>query len=190
MVLAALAFGIPLNQPFEYSTKGHSTVDDGTQRTAAYSEQYTFDARNRATGLQNNLGTSTYAFVGQSSRSSTVTYSNGMQVLYDYYAATGEFLLKQKIKNLSAGRRRSSRSSTTRTTSKTAASTRGRSTRAASRPRGRLATTARGSSPTRAMTDPDGGAPFESSYYGYDKASNRIQVGQARRLRRTMTSTT
>ena len=77
-------------------------VDDATQSTASYSEAYTFDARARVTGVQNNLGASTYAFVGQSGRPSTVSYPNGMQTLYDYYAATGDFLLKQ-IKNLSAG---------------------------------------------------------------------------------------
>ena len=37
-----------------------------------------------------------------SGRPSTVNYPNGMQVLYDYYGVTGDFLLKQ-IKNLSSG---------------------------------------------------------------------------------------
>src|SRR5690606_30453276 len=77
-------------------------VDDATQTTASYSEQYTFDARSRVTAVQNNLGSTSYSFVGQSSRPSTVDYPNGMQVLYDYFGVTGDHLLKQ-IKNMSAG---------------------------------------------------------------------------------------
>jgi RHS repeat-associated protein len=77
-------------------------VDDATQTAASYSEELTFDGRGRVTGVQNNLGSSTYSFVGQSSRPDTVNYANGMQTLYDYFGATGDFLLKQ-IKNLSAG---------------------------------------------------------------------------------------
>ncbi|MBS2013202.1 MAG: hypothetical protein JST00_09960, partial [Deltaproteobacteria bacterium] len=77
-------------------------VDDATHTTATYSEERTFDARGRVTTVANNLGSSTYAFVGQTSRPSTVSYPNGMQVLYDYFGATGDFLLKQ-IKNMSAG---------------------------------------------------------------------------------------
>jgi RHS repeat-associated protein len=77
-------------------------VDDATQTTASYSEEWTFDARSRVTGEQNNLGSTTYSFVGQSGRPTTVNYPNGMQTLYDYFGATGDFLLKQ-IKNLSAG---------------------------------------------------------------------------------------
>ncbi len=77
-------------------------VDDSTHTTASYAEESTFDTRARITGVQNNLGSSTYAFVGQTSRPSTVSYPNGMQVLYDYFGATSDFLLKQ-IKNMSAG---------------------------------------------------------------------------------------
>jgi len=77
-------------------------VDDATQTAASYSEEWTFDARGRVTGVQNNLGSTTYAFVGQSGRAATVNYANGMQTLYDYFGATGDFLLKQ-IKNMSAG---------------------------------------------------------------------------------------
>ena len=77
-------------------------VDDATQSVASYSEEFTFDARSRVSGVSNNLGNTTYAFVGQSNRPSTVAYANGMQTLYDYYGATGDFLLKQ-IKNLSSG---------------------------------------------------------------------------------------
>ncbi len=40
--------------------------------------------------------------MGQSRRPSVQTYPNGMQILYDYYDAGGDFLLKQ-IKNISAG---------------------------------------------------------------------------------------
>lgn len=59
-------------------------------------------ARARVTGVQNGLGTSTYTFVGQSGRVSTASFANGMQTLYDYFSATGDFMLKQ-IKNLSSG---------------------------------------------------------------------------------------
>ena len=76
-------------------------VDDATQSTASYSEEYTFDARSRATAVVNNLGTTTYGFVGQSNRPSTVDYANGMQTQYDYFGATGDLLLKQ-IKHLTA----------------------------------------------------------------------------------------
>jgi YD repeat-containing protein len=54
------------------------------------------------TGVQNNLGSTTYAFVGQSRRAATISYANGMQTLYDYFGPTGDFQLKQ-IKNMSAG---------------------------------------------------------------------------------------
>lgn len=102
-----------IDGPFTDDTQKHTydelgrlkkleVVDDATHSTATYSEEYTFGARSRTTGVQNNLGSSTYGFVGQSSRPSTVNYPNGMQVLYDYYGATGDFLLKQ-IKNLSSG---------------------------------------------------------------------------------------
>ncbi|MDB4944280.1 MAG: repeat protein [Labilithrix sp.] len=102
-----------IDGPFANDTQKHTydelgrlkkleIVDDATHATASYSEEYTFDARARVTGVQNNLGLSTYAFAGQSSRPSTVSYPKGMQVLYDYYGITGDFLLKQ-IKNLSAG---------------------------------------------------------------------------------------
>lgn len=49
-------------------------VDDATGAVASYSEEFTFDARARVTGVQNNLGTSTYAFAGQSGRPTTVSY--------------------------------------------------------------------------------------------------------------------
>ena len=77
-------------------------VDDATQTTASYSEEWTFDARSRPTEVQNNLGSTTYAFAGQSGRPTAVNYPNGMQTLYDYFGATGDFLLEQ-IKNTSAG---------------------------------------------------------------------------------------
>jgi RHS repeat-associated protein len=77
-------------------------VDDATQTATSYSEEWTFDARSRVTGEQNNLGSTTYSFVGQSGRPAAVNYANGMQKLYDYFGATGDFLLKQ-IKNMSSG---------------------------------------------------------------------------------------
>lgn len=54
------------------------------------------------TGVQSSTS---YAFVGQSQRPATVNYANGMQVLYDYFGATGDFLLKQ-IKNMWRARAR------------------------------------------------------------------------------------
>src|SRR5262249_35088947 len=74
----------------------------GRGHKTSYSEEYTFDARSRVTTVANNLGNTRYAFVGQSSRPSVVDYANGMETQYDYFGATGDFLLKQ-IKNLSAG---------------------------------------------------------------------------------------
>lgn len=102
-----------VNGPFSDDTLKHTydelgrlkkleVVDDATQAIASYSEVFTFDARNRVSNVQNNLGNTTYAFVGQSNRPSTVNYANGMQTLYDYYGASGDFLLKQ-IKHLTAG---------------------------------------------------------------------------------------
>ena len=115
-------------------------VDDATQSTVTFSEAHTFDTRARVTGVQNNLGASPYSFVGQSGRPSTVSYSNGMQILYDYYAATGDFLLKQ-IKNLSAGSTPNVISQFDYTTVKIEASIRGLSTKEAGLRRGRSATT-------------------------------------------------
>jgi hypothetical protein len=80
-------------------------VDDATHTAASYSEEWTLDARSRMTEVQNNLGSTTYAFVGQSGRPTTVNYANGMQTIYDYFGPTGDFLLKQ-IKNLSQARAR------------------------------------------------------------------------------------
>lgn len=77
-------------------------VDDATQTTPSYSEEYTFDSRSRVTNVVNNLGSTNYAFVGQSNRPSTVDYPNGMQTQLEYFASTGNFALKQ-IKNLTSG---------------------------------------------------------------------------------------
>ncbi len=77
-------------------------VDDATQSIASYSEEYTFDARSRITAVLNNLGNSTFAFVGQSSRPSTAIQANGMQTQYDYFNASTDFALKQ-IKNVTSG---------------------------------------------------------------------------------------
>jgi YD repeat-containing protein len=102
-----------VNGPFANDTEKHTydelgrlkkleIVSDATPPVASYSEEYTFDTRARVTNVQSNLGASAYTFVGQSGRPSTATYANGMQVLYDCFGATGDFLLKQ-IKNMSAG---------------------------------------------------------------------------------------
>lgn len=71
-------------------------VDDSMHSTATYSEEYTL------TAVQNNLGTSNYSYSDQSGRPTTVGYPNGMQILYDYYSATDDLLLKQ-IENMSSG---------------------------------------------------------------------------------------
>ena len=151
-------------------------VDDATQSVVSYSDQYTFDARARVTGVQNNLGSTTYAFVGQSSRPSTVSSANGMQVLYDYFGATGDFVLKQ-IKNMSAGGTptvisqfdytyRQDRSVDTWTVNQ-----------------GSGATTWTfeydGSRELTSAKRRNGSTLVESGYYGYDNAGNRIQVGTA-----------
>ena len=150
-------------------------VDDATQSVASYAEEYTFDARSRVTGVQNNLGATSYAFVGQSDRPSTVDYPNGMQTLYDYFGATGDRLLKQ-IKHLSAGPNPSVISQFDCTY----------------RPDHSLATwTVSQGSGARTWTFGYDGAReltaaslrdgsqtlLESHTYGYDKAGNRIQVG-------------
>jgi RHS repeat-associated protein len=151
-------------------------VDDSTATTATYSEEYTFDARARVTGVQNNLGTSTYAFVGQSGRPSSATYANGMQVLYDYFGATSDFLLKQ-IKNLSSATPpavisqfdytyRQDRSIDTWTIDQGS----GASTWTFGYDGAKELVSAKRENGTTLL---------ESNYYGYDKAGNRIQVGAA-----------
>jgi RHS repeat-associated protein len=77
-------------------------VDDATYSTATLSEDLTFDSRGRVSGLTNNLGAFGYGYVGQSSRTSTVNYPNGMKTTYGYFGTSTDFLLKQ-IKNLSSG---------------------------------------------------------------------------------------
>ena len=150
-------------------------VDDATRTTASFTEESTFDARARITGVANNLGTSTYGFVGQSGRVSAASYANGMQVQYDYYSATGDFLLKQ-IKNLSAGPSptvisqfdyayRPDRGIDTWTVNQGSGAT----------------TWTFGYDASRQLTSAtkrDASlAVLESDSYGYDKAGNRIQVG-------------
>ncbi|HSO37905.1 MAG TPA: RHS repeat-associated core domain-containing protein, partial [Labilithrix sp.] len=105
---------------------------------------------------------------------STVSYPNGMQVLYDYYGATGDFLLKQ-IKNMSAGASPSVISQFDYTY---------RQDRSVD-----TWTVEQGSGPTtwtfgydaaRELTSAkrySGSTLLESPYYGYDKAGNRVQVG-------------
>jgi len=106
-----------INGPFTDDTLKHTydelgrmkkleIVDDATFSTASYSEDHTFDARGRVSQVVNSLGTFNYSYVGQSTRTSTVDYPNGMRVTYGYYGPTGDELLKQ-IKNLTAGPTRS-----------------------------------------------------------------------------------
>jgi RHS repeat-associated protein len=150
-------------------------VDDATQAVSSYSEEFTFDARARVTGVANNLGTSTYAFVGQSGRPSTVAYANGMQTLYDYFGSTGDFLLKQ-IKNLTAGPTPSVISQF----DYTYGADRSIATWTVDQGSGAKTWTF-GYDPARELTAAtlrDGSLTLlESNTYGYDKAGNRIQVG-------------
>ncbi|MBX3210759.1 MAG: hypothetical protein KF850_01865 [Labilithrix sp.] len=150
-------------------------VDDATQSVASYAEEYTFDARGRVTAVANNLGSTSYAFVGQSGRTSTVDYPNGMQTLYDYYGVTGDLLLKQ-IKNLSAGPSPSVISQFDYTYRPD------RSVETWTVEQGSGATTwSFGYDASRQLTAAtlrDGSQNvLESHSYGYDKAGNRIQVG-------------
>jgi RHS repeat-associated protein len=150
-------------------------VDDATQTAASYSEEWTFDAQSRVTGDQNNLGSTTYSFIGQSSRLATVNYANGMQTLYNYFGATGDFLLEQ-IKNLSAGPsptvisqfdytyRQDRAIDTWKVDQGSGATT---WTFGYDRERQLTSATRRDTTPT----------VLESLFYAYDKAGNRIQVG-------------
>ncbi|MBX3203340.1 MAG: RHS repeat protein [Labilithrix sp.] len=150
-------------------------VDDATQTVASYTEEYTFDARSRVSAVQNNLGNTAYSFVGQSNRPSTVAYANGMETLYDYFGATGDFLLKQ-IKNLSAGLTpsvisqfdytyRADRSIATWTVEQDS----GANTWTFGYDGARQLTAATLRDASHSL--------LESHSYGYDKAGNRIQVG-------------
>ena len=150
-------------------------VDDATQTVVSYSDDYTFDTRARVTNVTNNLGAQTYTFVGQSNRPSTVTYANGMQVLYDYFTTTGDFMLKQ-IKNLSSG--------TTPTVISQFDYTykQDRSIDTWKVDQGSGATTwTFGYDAARELTAVTlrnaGMTVLEANSYGYDKAGNRIQVG-------------
>jgi RHS repeat-associated protein len=155
--------------------KKQEIVDDATQTTASYSEEWMFDPRSRVTGMANNLGSTTYSFVGQSGRPASVNYANGMQTLYDYFGATGDFLLKQ-IKNLSAGPSptvisqfdytyRQDRAIDTWKVEQGSGAT----TWAFGYDGARQLTSATRRDATQAV--------LESLFYGYDKAGNRIQVG-------------
>ncbi|MGF1483185.1 MAG: RHS repeat-associated core domain-containing protein [Opitutales bacterium] len=77
-------------------------VDDATFTTASFSEEFVFDARSRLEQVINDLGTFDYTYIGQSNRIDTIAYPNGMTADYDYYTASGDFLLMQ-IQNLSSG---------------------------------------------------------------------------------------
>src|SRR5262249_3678250 len=105
---------------------------------------------------------------------STATYPNGMQVLYDYYTATGDFLLKQ-IKNVSAGTSPSVISQFDYTYRQD------RSIDTWTIDQGGGATTWSfgydGARELTSATRQSGTTVLESNYYGYDNAGNRIQVG-------------
>jgi RHS repeat-associated protein len=150
-------------------------VDDATQTAASYSEEWTFDARSRPTAVQNNLGSTTYSFVGQSNRPATANYPNGMQTLYHYVGATGGFLLGQ-IKNTSAGpsptlisqfdyTHRQDRAIDTWKVEQGSGAT----TWTFGYDGARQLTSARRRDATQTIV--------ESLAYGYDKAGNRTQVG-------------
>lgn len=150
-------------------------VDDATQTTASYSEEFTFDARSRVTGVQNNLGSTAYSFVGQSGRPATVNSANGMQTLYDYFGVTGDFLPKQ-IKNLSAG------PSPTVISQFDYTYRQDRAIDTWKVDQGSGATTwTFGYDGARQLTTAtrrdESQTVLESLFYGYDKAGNRIQVG-------------
>ncbi|MFY0571296.1 RHS repeat-associated core domain-containing protein [Archangium lansingense] len=151
-------------------------VDDATKTVASYSEDFTYDARARVTGLTSGLGTFTLGYVGQSFRPSVVDYPNGMQVAYDYYGPTGDYLLKQ-IKNLSAGpaaRTVLSQFDYTFNPDRTL------STWTVSRPQGGPTTWTFGHDGagqlTRAERRDGSNTLLESARYGYDKATNRTQA--------------
>lgn len=144
--------------------------------SAHYSEEYTFDARGRVTAVANNLGSSTYGFVGQSGRPSTVTLANGMQSQYDYFGATGDFLLKQ-IKNRTAG----GAPSVISQFDYTYRGDRSVATWQVEQGSGAKTWTF-GYDDARQLTsavlrDVNQVTPLESLAYGYDRAGNRIQVG-------------
>lgn len=76
-------------------------VDDSTQTSTSWFEGYDYDSRGRIVEVDNNLGTFTSTYAGQSNRVTATDYPNGMRVEYQYFGASGDFLLKQ-IKNLSS----------------------------------------------------------------------------------------
>lgn len=175
-----------INGPLSNDTQKHTydalgrlkkleIVDDATQSVSSYSEEYTFDARSRVSGVQNNLGNTTYTFAGQSNRPSVVDYANGMQTEYDYYGATGDFLLKQ-IKHLTSGPTPSVISQY----DYTYGSDRSITTWTVDQGSGAKTWTF-GYNGSRELTQAalrDGSQTLLESYtYGYDKAGNRIQVG-------------
>ncbi len=149
------------------------TNDAVTQ--ASYSEEYTFDARGRATTVANNLGTTTYSFVGQSNRPSSVSSANGMTTQYEYFGTTGDFLLK-KIKNVTSGV-----PVVISEFDYTYRPDRSIGTWSADQGSGSKTWTfgydEAGQLTSATLRDPTLILPVESLYYGYDKAGNRVQVG-------------
>lgn len=157
-------------------------VDDATQSVASYAEEYTFDARSRVSVVQNNLGNTAYSFVGQSNRPSAVMYANGMETVYDYFGATGDFLLKQ-IKNLSAG----STSSVISQFDYTYRADRSVATWAVDQGSGANTWAFEYDAArelTSAMLRNGSHTVLEAHAYGYDGAGNRIQVGNGTTLPR------
>jgi YD repeat-containing protein len=150
-------------------------VSDASPTVASYAEEYAFDARGRVTTVTNNLGATTYAYAGQSSRPTTVGHANGMQVQFDYFGVTSDFALKQ-IKNVPAGAILSVISQFDYTYE----------------PDRRIATWTvnQGAGPktwtfgydearqlTSATLRDASSAVLESNTYAYDKAGNRVQAG-------------
>lgn len=150
-------------------------VDDATHSTASWSEELTFDSRGRVTSAANNLGTTAYAYVGQSARPSTIDAPNGMQTAYDYFGTSGDLLLKQ-IKNLTVGPSRTVISQFDYTYRPD------RSVATWKEDQGSGARTWTfgydgAQQLTKAERRDASNALLESRYWGYDGAGNRVQVG-------------
>ncbi len=81
--------------------KTFEVVDDATTSTASWQEEYTYDSRGRTVMVDNNLGTFTSTYAGDSDRVLSTDYPNGVRIEFEYFGPSGDFLLKQ-IKNLSS----------------------------------------------------------------------------------------
>lgn len=95
------------NQPYQISYSydelgrlSNRKIGNGT--TLWSDETSSYDSLGRLTTLQNNLGTFTHVYVGQSSRLQTLTYPNGQHTQYDYHPVADDLNL-QKITNFAPG---------------------------------------------------------------------------------------